>query len=695
MVRAGGVKCSNCNCSPGLLSRSNRRSVLLNKQINIKRSHSGNLLPSRKGSCWLIDPLTLCQLDAKEINTSARLLALRKEMAKHDLAVYIIPSEDQHQLEYTAPVDKKRSFISGFSGLAGVAIITRDIASLNDEPDGAAALLTDGRYFNQALNELDFNWRLLKQGAKGEPTWQEWAIEQAADMARDLGKEALIGIDPRLISYTQYEKLEADAQKKQDNIENSTIKVVPVLPNLVDEIWAQFEALPAKLTDEIKLLDVKYAGESVAVKLKLVALKTFKNKVAALAVSGLDEIAWLLNLRGLDIEFNPVFFSFMVLTPNENILYVDDVRLTADAKALLKENNITVKPYHEFYNLVGAISEGLAIDKREFAVPTTASWELIRAIQCPHTQVASPLTALKAVKNPVEIVGAKEAHIKDGRAIVKLLSWLEDQVVNKQEMIDEVAADEKLTEFRQQESNFVGLSFDTISATGANAAVIHYKPTKGACTTVNPTKVYLLDTGSQFLEGTTDITRTVHFSEPSAEEVRNYTLVLKGMINLATTRFPEGVTGPQIDALARQALWKHGLDYGHGTGHGIGAFLNVHEGPMGISAKIPPTTPVALAPGNYLSNEPGFYKDGDYGIRIENDMFVVDTNMTYNGKSFYEFETVSLVPYCKKLTDVKLLLPEEIEWINNYHKECWNKLSGSLDEDALKWLKRETAPIKN
>lgn len=681
-----------------MLSRSNRRLTLVARQINIHRTNSGNILPLRKGLCWLIDPLTLAD-STKEINTSKRLAALRAQMAKHEVAVYVIPLADQHQLEYTAPIDKKRSFISGFSGSAGTAVVTRDILLLNDEPEGLAALQTDGRYFNQAANELDFNWRLLRQGAKGEPLWQQWAADQAVQLAQDSGKVAFIGIDPRLLSFPQYKsfaKTIEESVTKACGKNPVCVEIKAVLPNLVDEIWTDFETLPPALTDPISELSQEYAGTDVATKLAQVSEKVFSDSVCGFVVSALDEIAWLLNLRGSDIEFNPVFFAFMVLTKDAaHTLYVDQAKLSQKALEHLSQNNVSVKPYQEFYAGLEAFSKECSVYSNKIALTECVNWEVIRTIKCDYTQIKSPVAALKAIKNTTEIEGTKKAQIKDGRALVKFFSWLEQQLVVKDELIDEVVADDKLTEFRKMEEEFVGLSFDTISSTGANAAIIHYKPSKATCATINPNKIYLCDSGLQFLSGTTDITRTIHFGSPSTEERRNYTLVLKGMIALAEAQFPEGTPGCLIDVLARQFLWQEGLDYGHGTGHGIGAYLNVHEGPIGISNRVSPRlTP--LEPGNYLLNEPGFYKDGDYGIRIENDMFVVDTGRNYNGKSFYKFETVSLVPYCRSLIDVSLLLLREIEWLNSYHKKVWDTLSPSFGEKDLtyKWLKRETAPFR-
>ena len=298
------------------------------------------------------------------------------------------------------------------------------------------------------------------------------------------------------------------------------------------------------------------------------------------------------------------------------------------------------------------------------------------------------------MKNETELKGAHIAHLKDGRALVKFFAWLEDQIITKLELIDEVEADDQLTRFRLLEDNFVGLSFDTISATGSNGAIIHYKPVKGYCKTIDPSKLYLNDSGSQFFEGTTDTTRTLHFGTPTATEIKHYTLVLKGHVSLGKLKFPENTTGSLIDSVARQYLWDNGLDYGHGTAHGVGSFLNVHEGPIGIGPR-PTAAKNALKPGHLISNEPGYYEEGEYGIRIENVMYVKDGDLLYNGKKFLEFETVTRVPYCRKLINVGMLSVEEKEWINKYHKTIWDEMSPSLDANSLefKWLKRETRPL--
>lgn len=696
--RVSRADCANCTCSPGLLSRTNRRSSIMAKRINLKRNLSGSTSPngSRKGSVFTLDAASLCLPENKEVNTSQRLEALRLQMAQNDLAVYIIPSEDQHQSEYVSPLDQRRSFISGFSGSAGVAIVTRDITCMNDTPEGLAALSTDGRYFNQAANELDFNWSLLKQGVPNEPSWQLWAAKQAVQLSLDSGSLTKIGVDPKLISFLQYEKIKSAIQAELSNSPKARVELVAVKTNLVDQIWSKFEELPESTDSIIKTLSAKYTGEEVQSKIAKVVEIIVSKKADGLIISALDEIAWLLNLRGSDIEFNPVFYSYAIVTSDKRVLlFADNSKFDANVAQELKKNNVEVKPYKAFWNDLVTISLELKLANKKVLVNTdSASWEIIRQLQCAYESVSpSPIEDLKAIKNSVELEGARKAHLKDARALVKFFAWLENEIVGKAELIDEVEADQQLTRFRQEEEDFVGLSFDTISATGANGAVIHYKPVRGACSTIDPSKIYLNDSGSQFLDGTTDTTRTLHFGTPKPEEVRNYTLVLKGNIALGDLKFPENTTGSQIDSIARQFLWQHGLDYGHGTSHGIGAYLNVHEGPIGIGPR--PSARNPLKPGHLISNEPGYYEDGEYGIRIENVMFVKDSGLKYNGKNFFEFETITRVPFCRRLIDVALLSPEEKKWINNYHRTIWNELSPSFAKHSveLAWLKRETSPL--
>lgn len=667
------------------------------KRINLKRTSSGSPNGSRHGSVFTLDAASLCLPDIKAVNTSDRLAALRKSMADSGVAVYIVPSEDEHQSEYVAPLDQRRSFISGFSGSSGTVIVTRDVTCMNDVPEGLAALATDGRYFNQATNELDFNWTLLKQGLKGMPTWEQWAVQQAAQMSMDSGYKISIGVDPKLISYLTYERIQRVIEEEIAKTPRASIDLVPVRENLIDKIWLNFEELPEKTDSIIKTLDIEFAGESTQDKISKVVEKIKAKNANGLIVSALDEVAWLLNLRGSDIQYNPVFYSYAVIKSTGDVtLYADNGKFDTKVSTYLKDCGVVVKPYLSFWTEIVSTSKDFSVEDQSFILDTgVASWEIIRLLKCKYQLVSpSPIEDLKAIKNETELKGAHNAHLKDGRALVQFFAWLENKIVYQSELVDEVDADDHLTSLRAKEKDFVGLSFDTISATGSNGAIIHYKPFKGTCKTIDPSKIYLCDSGAQYLDGTTDTTRTVHFGTPTAEEIKNYTLVLKGHVALGKLKFPENSTGIIIDSIARQYLWLAGLDYGHGTSHGVGLYLNVHEGPIGIGPR-PNAAKNPLKPGHLISNEPGFYSDGEYGIRIENVMFVKESGNSYNGRKFLEFETVTVVPYCRKLIDANLLTLEEKKWINDYHLQVWEKLSPSFEKNSLEltWLRRETAPL--
>lgn len=696
--RVSRAQCNNCTCSPGLLSRTNKRSSLMARQIHLKRagSNSGSRSNSRKGSVFSIDTSALCAPDAKEVNTSKRLEALRHQMEEHNLGVYIIPSEDEHQSEYVSLLDQKRSFISGFQGSAGVAVITRDVTCMNTTPEGLATLSTDARYFNQALSELDFNWSLLRQGAVNEPTWEEWTVDQAIRLSLDSGTKINIGVDPKLISYQQYLKINDLINTKLVKNNKAEVEFVGVKENLVLNIWEKFEPLPAKPTDKIKQLDLKFAGQDISSKLKEVLKIIDANNGDALVVSSLDEIAWVLNLRGNDIPYNPLFYSYLIVNANkEVILFTDSSRFDDNVSEYLTSNNITVLDYQSFWSHIFNLSKDFNLVDKRLLITKNASWEIVLNLKSSFTQLSrSPIEDLKSVKNDTEIEGARSAGIKDGRALIKFFAWLENQLLKDGELVDEIQADNKLTEFRKEEENFEGLSFSTISASGANAAIIHYSPSSNNYSQINPDEVYLNDSGSHFSEGTTDITRTIHLGKPKPLEVRNYTLVLKGLVSLSNLKFPENTLGSYLDSIARQHLWKYNLDYGHGTSHGIGSFLNVHEGPMSIGLR-PTAASTFIKPGNIISNEPGYYEDGEYGIRIENDMVVKQTNTSYNGKKFLQFETVTKVPFCKKLIDSSLLTSDEKTWINKYHSQIWDELSPSFTKNSLEynWLCRETRSI--
>jgi len=572
------------------------------------------------------------------------------------------------------------AFICGFTGSAGTAVITQE----------KAALATDGRYFNQASKQLDSNWELLKQGLTDVPTWQEWTADQSEG-----GK--VVGVDPAIITASESRKLAEKIKKKGGK------DLKPVNQNLVDVVWGK--SRPERPSEKVKVLDVKFAGKSFEEKLEELRKEIDKKKGVGLVISLLDDIAWLFNLRGSDIPYNPVFFSYATVTASDATLYVDDSKLTEEVKAHLGDA-VKLRPYDAIFEDVEALAKSLDANgtdteakktEQKFLVCSKASWALYQALggEAKVDEVRSPVGDAKAVKNKVELEGMRQCHIRDGAALSEFFAWLEDELVNKGTKLDEVEAADKLEAIRSKHVYFAGLSFDTISSTGPNAAVIHYKPEKGSCSIIDPKAIYLCDSGAQYLDGTTDTTRTLHFGEPTEMERTAFTLVLKGNIALEVIKFPKGVSGFALDTLARQYLWAQGLDYRHGTGHGVGSFLNVHEGPIGIGTRVQ-YSEVPLAVGNVISDEPGYYEDGSFGIRIENIIMVkeVETKHKFGDKPYLGFEHVTLVPMCRKLIDPILLTEDEKQWLNDYHKEVYEKTKGYFTNDpvTLKWLERETQP---
>lgn len=691
--------CANCTCSPGLLFRQNKRASILLRQLSDSRRKSffkDGASQSRSGSNESVySSDTICQV--KNVNTSERLLKLRQKMAEHDLCCYIVPSEDEHQSEYVSLADQRRCFISGFTGSAGVACITRDLLNFNaDHLEGKSLLSTDGRYFNQASQELDFNWTLLRQG-EDPLTWQEWCINEATEMSLSLGgKVTKIGIDPKLIGYDQVVKFQQMIKTKVEGVK-AQVELVPVTRNLIDDIWNDFEPIPVRDLNNLLLLDYSFSGESFQEK-RTRLMKHLTEKFSGcenFCVTALDEICWALNLRGSDIEYNPVFYAYLLFKGDETVLFTDDP-YNDKIKQYFEENKITVKSYNNIWEALSSTATTLSKSNDTILVPNNSSWEVIRKLEGAHyKQVQSPVEIFKAVKNELEIRNARSAQVKDAVCLSQYFSWLEEQLTVKEALIDEFKAAQKLIEIRKTQRNFMGNSFETISSTGANSAIIHYSPPEANSSMIDPSKIYLCDSGSQFMEGTTDITRTFHFTQPSKQQIDNYTLVLKGNLALERLVFPEGTSGYNIDVIARQFLWSQGLDYRHGTGHGVGAFLNVHEGPMGIGFR-PHLVNYALEKGNIITNEPGYYEDGEYGIRIENDMLVKEAKgLKFGERKFLKFENITLVPYCKKLINVKMLTPEEKKQINDYHGKVWSSIVPFIQPQSItyKWLKRETSAL--
>lgn len=404
-------------------------------------------------------------------------------------------------------------------------------------------------------------------------------------------------------------------------------------------------------------------------------------------------------LTNASIPYNPVFFSYALVTPTMVTLYVDESKLTDDVKSHLG-SQVSLRPYDSIFEDINALSQEPQKNEgapTKYLISQKASWALSQALggEDKVEETRSPVGDAKAVKTETEMEGMRACHIRDGAALSEFFAWLEDQLIVKKARLDEVEAADKLESIRSKHKHFAGLSFDTISSTGANAAVIHYSPERGNCSVIDPKAIYLCDSGAQYFDGTTDTTRTLHFGEPTPMERKSYTLVLKGHIALDRARFPKGTSGFALDTLARQFLWAEGLDYRHGTGHGVGSFLNVHEGPIGIGTRVQ-YSEVSLAVGNVISNEPGYYEDGNFGIRIENVIMVkeVETAHKFGDKPYLGFEHVTMVPYCRKLVDLSMLTPSEKSWVNDYHKEVWEKTSSYFTEDKLttEWLKRETEP---
>ncbi|MBD3162455.1 MAG: M24 family metallopeptidase [Candidatus Eisenbacteria bacterium] len=591
-----------------------------------------------------------------------RVAALRREMKQHGVAAYFVPSTDPHQSEYVPHAWRRREWMSGFTGSAGDLLVTKK----------EALLWTDSRYFLQAERELRGSGiKLMRIGEKGIPTIEE-------HLTRKLAKGDLLGVDPRVVSHDRAAKLEKALRKAGAGL--STID-----ENLVDRIW---EERPALSDLPAEPLSSRVTGESAAAKLRRLRKEMKEQKADAHVLTGLDAVAWLYNVRGRDVEFNPLVVSYGLVTDREAFWFVDPVKVpSAAAKKLGRA--VKVRPYEE----IAAALRKLAEKKAHVWVDGAAAsrWVVDLLDGAELLLERSPVAAMKAKKNDAEIEGMRAAHVRDGVAMVRFLRWLEETVETGE--ITEVSAAERLEGFRSEGERYRGLSFPTISSSQPHGAVIHYKATPETDLSIEPETAYLVDSGAQYLDGTTDITRTVFLGRRPPKEIREtFTLVLKGHIALATAKFPAGTRGNQIDAFARKPLWETGRNYKHGTGHGVGAYLCVHEGPQSISPHHP--APVPLEPGNILSNEPGFYVDGSYGLRIENLILVVEEpKLSKKEATFLAFETLTLCPIDTRLVEPKLLDPAETKWLNDYHKRVVRELGRKLGREDRAWLKQACAPI--
>lgn len=636
-----------------------------------------------------------CNNESKNVNTTNRLIELRKAMYQYDntLVCYIVPSEDEHFNEYTSFADQRRSFISGFDGSNGVAIVTNNLSNLNVDthPEGKAMLSTDGRYYVQAARQLDYNWILNKRGLQGEIDWQQFCINECLENfevfnmnKKDKVIKMKIGVDPKLVSIKRYEQIR-DKITKQGL--DDKIELIAVENNLIDQIWPLFENPVERPCNQIEYLESKYAGKSFLEKRALIMEKLQTKK---LVITQLDEICWLLNLRGSDIEYNPVFYAYLIIDGDETMLFTNNT-FEDYVIALLVQDGVQVQRYQRFWLQLQKMASSA---EEKINVTQLCSWAVIRHLNSDYNTIESPVAYLKSIKNSCEISNAKLAQNKDAFALVQYFAWLEAEVGIKERLIDEYKGAMELEKIRNTLPHYKGPSFASISSSGSNGAIIHYLPVKDESRMIDPSKPYLIDAGAQFLEGTTDVTRTLVLRDniENLEELkRNYTLVLKGNLSLERMVFPKNtITGDQLDILARQYLWAYGLDYEHGTGHGIGSYLNVHEGPIGIGpVKV---NDIKLAEGMLISNEPGYYKNGEYGIRIENDILVIQHP---EHEDSLTFENITTVPYCRRLIDTSLLNKEEINQINKYHQKVWNTLSLKTNPLSItyKYLKRETSPL--
>lgn len=579
---------------------------------------------------------------------------------------YIIPSGDVHQSEYVAECDLRRAFISGFTGSDGTAIVT----------DTGAALWTDGRYFLQAEQQLSSDWTLMKAGLPDTPTDAKW-------LSSVLPVGGRVGCDPALLSIDRWKPLCKE-------LKSNGYELIGVTENLVDLLWSD---RPDRPCNDLIILSESETGASWQKKVNDVRGKMAEEKAAAVVVTALDEIAWLFNLRGSDIIFNPVFFSFAVITPKKVNLFIDPKKLTNQVQQHL--SGVTFHSYDAIYKFIANLAEDEAVSK--IWISSKSSYAIYS--QVPKHKVlqqASPVAAMKSKKTIEEMKGMERAQVKDAVALCEFFVWLEKAVPTG--TVTEISAADKAKFLRSQQENFVSLSFDTISSIGADGAIIHYKPTPETDKDVNTEEVYLIDSGAQYREGTTDTTRTIHLGTPSSHEKECFTRVLKGHISISTAIFPKGLKGSMLDTLARQSLWEVGLDFRHGTGHGVGAFLNVHEGPCGISFRYNPSE-IGLEENMIVTDEPGYYEDGKFGIRIENCVKVVkaETKYRFGGKDYLTFEPITVVPLQRKMIDASMLTAKEIEWLNKYHSKVRDLVGEELlkqgKSNVYQWLLKETEPL--
>ena len=589
-----------------------------------------------------------------------RLASLREVMKREHLAAFIFPSTDAHQSEYVADHWLGRAWISGFNGSAGTAVVTMT----------SAALWTDSRCFLAAEEQLQgTEFQLMKLKIPGTPSIAEWLGKELADVS-----SPEVGLDGWVNSYVSTSRLIADLRREGG---------ITVRTNFdpLKEIWTERPAIPE---NPIEIQPIEYAGEGVSSKIERIRKALRASHADGMLVSALDDIAWTLNLRGTDVHCNPVFVSYLLIASDKVSLFVDEVKVNAEVRTYLETNGISIYKYNKVEEGLKEYSEyNILLDGNE------TSYYLWKTVRCQEiVSQTSPIPAMKAVKNEAEITGYRRAMVRDGVAMVKFLKWLVPAVEAGGQT--EISIDKKLTSLRAEQDLFRDISFDTIAGYQAHGAIVHYEASPETDVLLKPEGLLLLDSGAQYQDGTTDITRTIALG-PVTEEMKHiYTLVLKGHIQLELAKFPDGASGTQLDALARESMWREGLNFLHGTGHGVGSYLNVHEGPHQVRMEY---MPAPLRAGMTLTDEPGLYLAGKFGVRIENTLLIKEYMETEFGK-FLQMESLTLCPIDTAPIDVEMLLPEELAWLNAYHAEVYAKLAPYLDKEEQKWLENATKVIK-
>ncbi len=592
------------------------------------------------------------------MEVNKRIAKLRSLMKVKGISAYIAPSSDPHLSEYIPDCWKFRAWLSGFTGSAGTLIVTNE----------KSALWTDSRYFLQAENELAGSGiELCKMGLPETLTLEAW-------LEANLDTNDVVGFDGRLLSHSMAKAIIYDLDKRRLRVDGSV--------DIIDEIWTERPLLPKQKAFEHEL---RFAGQTVGEKLMLIRKEIDKLGADACIIPALDEVAWTFNIRGNDIEYNPVVLSWGYVSANEAILFIDNEKIDPLLAIRLEAEGVEIIDYYRIEKFIKSIPKNTTIALDESKTNHRLASIIPKKVYLVNT-ISIP-TKLKAIKNPVELENMRLCHRIDGTVMCNFFHWLESSV--DRGGITEVSIAEKLKEFRSKQLGFVSESFGTIAGYREHGAIVHYSANSETDVEIKPEGFLLVDSGGQYLMGTTDITRTVHLGTPTIEERIDYTLVLKGMIQVSMIQFPSGTRGTQLDVLARMAMWKKNVNYGHGTGHGVGAFLNVHEGPQSIR---PNENPVTLEPGMIQSNEPGIYRAGKYGIRIEN-LIACQKTMESDFGNFYGFETLTLCPIDTKPIELGMLTLEEREWLNTYHQCIYEQLSPLLNIELQEWLKNKTKPI--